>query len=106
MSAWQDARAAAFAQMIAEFPSTVTYKTATVNCIATSKEWSREQQRTDFLTRKPMVISISQTDYQALKLLGLQPREVLECQGDTFQVYSIIDDPTDASVDLRCYFKL
>lgn len=102
MTPWATARHAAEQARQDLWGTTVTYKTDTVTCEATSTEYSKEQQRTSMFPKKPDTISIFREDYLRWVGMGLLPNETVSSEGESYRVNSITDDAADATVDLRC----
>lgn len=101
MSAWQNARKAAFLAMLGEFGSTLQINGIEYTCLSTSKATQLEQMRNDFMPKRPTTFSILREVFDAL-IPPMQPRDNLTSLGFQFQVYQIDDDDADATVDLRC----
>ncbi len=106
MGVWQDIRTAGETARQNLWGTTVTYKDSEFPCEATSSEEALEEQRTNYLPKKPVIFSLQRTDFLTMQGMGMAPREVVESGGSRFQVYAIIDDPSDSTTDLRCTIKV
>jgi hypothetical protein len=105
---WQSVRRSAFLQMVVLWPISITYKAVAPpsGCIATSTAIELEMQRNDMMPKKPVTFSILREDFLVFQSAGMAPRETIQSYGSDFQIYGILDDPSDATVDLRCTFKV
>lgn len=104
--AWKDARqyTEEFRQQLwGTMVSNSTFP-AGVPCEATSPEDRSPLQRNNVMPEKPVSIAVLNADYVSLGSPG--PRKEIQWEGLTFMIYAINADPADATVDMRCLFKV
>lgn len=103
MTAWATMRKAGFLKRSNDFGTTITFNGVTVQATATSKESSKELQRTSIFPKKPTVFTILREDFITL---GVDIRNEIISEETTYEVVTINDDDADATVDLRCNKKV
>ena len=108
MSAWKDQRRAEHLAAIATFGSTVTFNNLTADCLSDSKEIVSINQRTSQMPQRPAKFSLLREEFDriGLKTTVGQPRQVVQAQGFNFEIYAVIDDDADATIDMRATLKL
>lgn len=82
----------------------VTGRLATVPCEATSPEDRSPLQRNNVMPEKPVIITVKNADYALMGSPSI--RDSITWETLVFQIYAINDDPADATVDMRCVYKV
>lgn len=77
---------------------------AGVPCEATSPEDRKPLQRNNVMPEKPVIITVKNADY--ILLGSPSTRDLVTWETLVFQIYAINQDPSDATVDMRCIFKV
>lgn len=101
---WQDVRLASEDFRQGLWGTQVSGRIATVPCEATSPEDKSPLQRNNVMPEKPVIITVKNADY--LLMGSPSVRDSITWEGIVFQVYAINDDPSDATVDIRCVYKV
>lgn len=103
-TSWRAARRIAFAAELVTFGTTVTGNTVTVPAICTSKEYILEMRRNDMFPQRPCIFSVLREDYVAMG--SPDSRGTVTSLGFTFQINGVGDDDADATIDLRCVYRV
>ena len=96
---WYAQRLRAFERQLEINGTTLSYKGATIRCLAPSKEQRKEIQRTDYVGQRQATFTIARTDYERYKL---DSKSTFTSVGSKFMIESILDDDADPHVDLVC----
>lgn len=102
MASWAEAMSTLNLALLAEFPDTLIFKSASYNCIAPPIERLKKMTQGPYDANATASFQMLESDRATA---GIEPRSTIISNGLTFEVYSIESDANDSTVRLRCNLK-
>ena len=96
------ARLREFTALIALYGTTLTFNGKSYSCICPPKEQAKKMTNASYEEQTPITFQMLATDFTEA---GITTRSTVAHLGKNYEVYSVVSDDKEASVELRTYLK-